>query len=236
MRRKCAVLAALLFSLQTTGCGVINLTSQENSVIAEYIASVLLKHDKNYEPTLQYALEEPEDELEEKPQKQEETPKQEQNQETNNPKPTEGTDTQEPEDTVANVSVSDVYRKGMGLSVSKVDFYQSYPKKEGVLPVEASKGNTICVVSLKVKNNSSSDMKCNFLTDERTYALDINGKNTYNAVQSLLVNDIQYLDETIKAGGSYQAVVTFEVPKSAKKKSFNLLITKGSKTAALKVQ
>jgi len=238
MKRRCLILAALLFSLQITGCGIVNLTNQENSVIAEYIALILLKHDKNYEPTLSYEAEIEPEELEEKEKdKQSETEPEPEEQQTE-PKETENNEKPEPQETGdSNAAISDVFKKGISLKAIDVSFYQSYPKnKRGVLPVEAGKGNTICVVSLKVANKDSSAVKCNFMENERSYELQVNGKTTYHAVQSLLVNDIQYLDETIKPGKSIQAVITFEIPKSAKNKSMELFVSKGSKTISMKVK
>lgn len=228
MRKRCLALAAVVLSLQITGCGAINLTTQERNVIAEYIANILLKHDKTYQPTLQYDFEEEED-IEE--------PEQEETENNMSIEQEQNTDSSENEieETGQYVDISEVYNKELSVSPMGYSFYQTYPKKTGnaILPIEASSGNTICVVHLKVKNTSSSTKKIDFLLDNYSYQLDANSQRTYNAVQSLLVDDIQYLDVTLKSGKSYEAVVAFEISKKMKKKQLNLLITKGSKTASV---
>jgi hypothetical protein len=241
MRKKCLAAAAIaVLSLQVTGCGAINLTTQERNVIAEYIANILLKHDKTYEPTLQYTTEEEvkeetkakEETKEEKKTKTKKTAKTETTQTETDSTDAENTDSEE-----SYVSLSSIYNSGLKVSSSGCSFYQTYPKNQkAVLPIEASSGNTICVVKLKVKNTTSSAKKINFIKNSASYRLEVNDGDTYSAEPSLLINDIQYLDVTLKSGGSYDAVVAFEVPKSAKKKSMNLLITKNSKTASMKIK
>lgn len=232
------MLAMVLFSLQITGCGAINLTTQEKNVIAEYIANVLLKHDKTYEPTFQYDLEEEEDieEPEEKPA--EETPNEEEEENDNiaqkgqDTKPSKKKDNKE-----EYAAISTIYQSGLKVSSSGCSFYKTYPEKvNAILPIEAASGNTICVAKLKIKNSSASSKKLNFLEENYSYQLEVDGKKTYNAVQSLLVDDIQYLDVSLKAGKSCQAIVAFEIPAKAKTKPLKLLVTNDSKKAALKLK
>lgn len=230
MRKKCLGLAAVLLSLQITGCGAINLTMQEKNVIAEYIANILLKHDKNYEPTLQYDFEEKQEEAAEKP-VQEEPEKEEAAEPEQESSGKQGKKEDQKE---SYLDVSSVYRNGIRVSSAGYSFYQEYPKKTAaILPVEASAGNTICVVKLNLKNTTSGKKKIDFLSENYTYQLQVNSKNTYKALQSFLVDDIQYLDVALKPGKSCEAVVMFEIPKKMKNKSLQMLITKGSKTAAM---
>lgn len=232
MRRKCLVMAAVVLSLQITGCGAINLTAQEKNVIAEYIANILLKHDKAYEPTLQYDLEE-EDAEEEQVEKEKTTTETESEQSAE----TSETTIKEQSEEERYVDIASVYSEGVSVSSAGYSFYKEYPKKTAaILPIEASSGNTICVVKLKVKNTTSSRKKVDFLTKNYSYQLEVNSKKTYNAVQSLLVDDIQYLDVTLKPGKSREAIAAFEIPKSARNQQLKLLITKGSKTARLKLK
>lgn len=229
MRKKCLGMAVVLFSLQLTGCGAINLTTQEKNVIAEYIANILLKHDKTYEPTLQYEFEDEEQtEPEEKP-VQKETEQEETNTEPEQEVSKETTEKEE-----SYLKVSSVYPDGCKVFSRGYSFYQEYPKRTtAILPVEASSGNTICVVKLKVRNDTSAKKKIDFLSANYTYQLKVNSKKTYQAIQSFLVNDIQYLDVSLESGKSSEAVVMFEIPKKMKNKSLQLLITKGSKTAGM---
>lgn len=233
MRKKCLGLAAVLLSLQITGCGAINLTMQEKNVIAEYIANILLKHDKNYEPTLQYDFEEEQEEAAEKP-VQEEPEKEEAEPKRDPESESSGKQGKKEDQKESYLEVSSVYGNGIRVSPAGYSFYQEYPKKTAaILPVEASAGNTICVVKLNLKNTTSGKKKIDFLSENYTYQLEINSKKIYKALQSFLVDDIQYLDVTLKPGKSCEAVVMFEIPKKMKKKSLQMLITKGSKTAAM---
>ncbi len=234
MKKKYLAIAIAVLSLQVTGCGAINLTAQERNVIAEYIANILLKHDKTYEPTLQYAVEVKEEEEKEKEEAKDQNQEKEDNKAGNGKNKNEAQG-KNPGGTKDD-SASDVYKSGIKVSCSGCSFYQTYPKNEkAILPLEASAGNTICVVSMKIKNTASSVKKIDFLTDNYFYQAEV-GKKTYQAIQSLLINDIQYLDVSLKAGESYDAVVAFEIPKTAKNKKMNLFIKKGSKSTALKIK
>lgn len=238
MKKRCFVLVAVLLSLQITGCGAINLTTQEKNVIAEYIANILLKHDTTYEPTFQYDLEEEEpiEKPEKKPKKKPKKKKEEKEDTTVQKEQTTG-NTPKKNDTKKYTAISTVYKSNLKVSSSGYSFYKTYPERvNAILPIEASAGNTICIVNLKLKNSSASSKKLNFLQDSYSYQLEVDSKKTYKAVQSLLVDDIQYLDVELKAGKSCQAIVAFEIPEKAKKKSLKLLVTKGSNTAALKIK
>ena len=235
MKKKYLAMAMAVLSLQITGCGAIHLTAQERNVIAEYIANILLKHDKTYEPTLQYAVEVKE---EEKNKEEAENKTQAQEKEDNKTETGKTTQTKKPAGSKGNdANTSAVYQNGIQVICSDYSFYQTYPKNEkALLPLEASAGNTICVVRMKVKNTSSSAKKLDFLKDNYSYQIEVNSKRTYPAIQSLLINDIQYLDMSLKAGKSYDAVVTFEIPKTARGKKMKLLVSKGSKTEKLKIK
>lgn len=233
MRRKCLAIVAMMLSLQMTGCGTIHLTTQEKNVIAEYIANILLKHDMTYEPTLQYDFQE--DDTEEKPVKEE--IKKETDVKTGQDTDTFESTTKEQSGKEDGTDMSSFYPDGVSVSSDGYSFYQEYPKKtNAILPIEASSGNTICVVKLKIKNTTSSRKRINFLMKNYSYQLEVDSGKTYSSVQSLLTDDIQYLDVTLKPGKSHEAIAVFEIPKSARNKKLKLLITKGSKVAGLKLK
>lgn len=239
----------ILISVILSGCqSKVSTTENQDNIIAEYSAGLLLKYDKNYSDKLIYNM--------------------------NDVKETKivadsntgaGLEInaslikdKEPiidknitEDTKTNIVVSsdkesliykniaEVYNQdGFDISYSKYSMEDSYPNDElkSYFNLQASKNNQLIIVNFNIKNISSKKRKINLLNSEINYNLTINDNKTYKPLMTLLINDLQYIDLDIQANKVETAVIVFEVPKNIQIRNGNIVITNGSKKGSINIK
>lgn len=179
------------------------LTEEQQDVIAEYAAGIVLQHDEGYSRRLV---------------KQENVP-------VVTPVPTatpqvtavpvseeavsEGTDVK---DTTEEVSLNDLYQvAGMEAAYKSYSVCREYTKE-----IRAAKDECMYVVSFQVKNTTQKALKVDLSKRQIRYVLEADGEQ-YVAHMSFLKNGgMNFLETTLKAGSSEKAVVIFKLPEKAK--------------------
>ena len=224
----CVAMAMLTMTL-LTGCGVgIELSDEENDMIAEYMAAALLKYDAHYEETLIYAeaAETPEDEfipvdfIEEKDDSQSDAME-------------EGVDSDK-EDTVSeentSSTLSEIFKsKKYNVSYLGVEEYETY-KESGndYFIVEAPTGCKLAVVQFTIANISDKDITVSLADKELTYEL-VLGENTIKKpLLTALMGDLQFYNETIPTGETKVGVVVFAVEKDVDVSTGTVVIQNGA--------
>lgn len=216
MINKKYILSVCLFCtmLALAGCTKSReLTEEQQDVIAEYAAGVVLQHDEGYSRRLV----EQEMVLEQTP-----LP-------TANPQVTavpvseeataESTDV---ENTAEEVALNDLYHvAGMEAVYKSYSVCREYTKE-----IRASKDECMYVVSFQVKNTTDKALKVDLSKRGIRYVLDVDG-GEYTAHMSFLENGgMDFLKTKLKAHSSEKAVVIFRLPEKAKKaKNVTLTIT-----------
>lgn len=232
MRRKMPIFLFLAAACMLTGCGSnkrIELTNEQNDMVAEYIAGALLRYDMRYEEKLIYDSFEPIEESTEEPDiSPEPQPEETQTPDTNS---TPG----EPDTTeVSYSSLDDIFsREGVSLSYKKSSFYNSYPENgNDYFVIEPNVSNKLLVVEFELENTSSEKKKIDLSAAGIKYSLTLGG-NSYSPLLTALPNDLRYLNTDIEAGKSKTVVVIFEVEKGAELSGGQLLITRDNVTAQI---
>lgn len=233
MKKYTAILMMIVL-ISLTGCAGsgIALTENENEIIAEYIAGVMLKHDKHYKEKLIYSKPQPTVAPTEMPVT------------TATPKPTTSTDSQNNSVATATpveekyVSVEQIFsNKSFEIAYKGYKVETSYPSKSDGTDynVEAPAGKKLLIVEFQVKNTTNKKQNLLLSSEDFKYQLKINDKNSYNAAITPLLNDIQYFDMTIEAGKTKNAVLLFEIDKTLDLKQIALYVinTKASNAKAL---
>ncbi len=205
-----------------------NLTEEQEDVIAEYSAGILLQNEDKYERKLvrqdMSLVPEP----------------------TTTPQVTAGPETAPVEDSDAatggeegetenEVPLNDIY--GMaGLEVN----YDSYTvckkyAESAISEIPAGKGNCLYVVKFKVKNTTSKELKVNLIKRKIAYLLELDG-DSYDATPSFLKNGgLNYLKTKIKAHSSEEALLIFKVPETAKNAASAVVTVQGQEKKATQV-
>ena len=263
MKKKLVMLTlATVLTVNLSACAVgdAGLSEGELKQVAEYAAKLVLRHTRNYEPTLQEELE-----VRENPGvvkenfdvagKTSEGMSKETDSSTGSntgSMETEDKEGQETEDNKDKDNSSDIINGTNGdndtaATLSDVygteDFeivyggageYTRYPKNEGYFSLVAADNMKLYVVEFSIRNKTEKGKK--FSQGEGvSYNLTFDGDNYYKPSLTLLENDMQSLEVSIGGGKSSKGVIVFNVPKNEDKNKAKLRVIKGDKTFTLHV-
>lgn len=205
INRKCILSVCLcLVMFMLAGCvQVRELTEEEQDIIAEYSAGIILQHAENYKKRLEKQEPPAVPESSQLPQATaapENTPE---------PAPAEGS---EEEPSLAKVSLDDLYQ----VSGMKVE-YTSYKSCDNYTnQIEAHEGEWFYVVNFRVSNTTKKPLKVDLSGRRIKYLLNVDGSE-YQAHPSFLDNGgMDFLKTKIPPGASEKAAVVFRVPEKAK--------------------
>ena len=194
----CVAMSILTMTL-LTGCGTgIELSEEENAMVAEYMAAMLLKYDAHYEAGLIYAeaAESPKDEF------------------VLNDVTEDVNMEGEKVTTNSPITLDDVFKEDKYrvkyLSVKEYDTYKE-PGNEYYF-VEAPAGCKLAVVEFAIENITESDIAVSLAEKGIGYEFVLGSSK--KPLLTALMGDLQYYNETIKKGESKVGVVVFAVDKN----------------------
>jgi hypothetical protein len=139
----------------------------------------------------------------------------------------------EPTDAPA-VSLDELYHlDGVKVSYDSYRFSKKYGDQ-----IKADKGQTLLIVSFRLKNESGKKKKVSLM--DRTgieYKLDVDGEQ-YSPQISILANGgMNYFEDTIEKGKSEKAVLIFRMDQGKKSaSSIHLTITEGNENASVEIK
>lgn len=229
--KKKLIIIAMLVALATTGCAdVIELSDEENGIIAEYIAGSLLKHDVNYKDAIKYTklelTETPKPKVTAKPVETDKPSSDKNNSNSSNNKSTE---------TVSGFSFSELIgNDNLKIKQTKCKMGSSYGTNYSL--ITAGSGKKLLVVYFDIKNNTSNNVKLNLMDKSVSYSL-YKGKKSYGtALLTIAKGDIQYFNEAIPANDKKQAILIFEVKSSFKSNGAVIKASLNNKEADIKLK
>lgn len=241
--RICLVFALLLSIAVLSGCmDMKNLTEEESSMVAEYSAGVLLRYSDQYERRLITQ------EQREKEQTEEGIP-------TAAPSPmpsaapsvsavsvtgTPSESTAEPSEEPSEqmVSLNDLYHlNGLDFSYAGYQLCKKYPKNSDS-PIRAEKGQSLLVVTVRVRNTSGTAKKVNLMQRRKiAYQLNMDGSEYQPGISMLENGGLNYLKTTISKGKTENAVLIFRVSDEQKKAaSISLTVQEGDKVSEIQLK
>lgn len=232
--KKLSLLIIILFTLSLTGCiKKYELSEQQSDATAEYMAGLLLKYDKNYEPHLT-----PLDELT----KVSEAPKVTEAI-TATPTPAQEATTENSDSGVEAVAKEYTLSEVIGVSdieilYSGYKICESYPEDatSAYFSLTPAEGNQLLVASFSIKNQSNKEKVLDLSNSGELYQLDINVGTVYKPSLTLLKNNLQYIDITIGAGKTETALLIFEVSKDTDISDINLITSKEDRTEIIEIK
>lgn len=242
---------AVVMSMVTlSGCmNVKNLSDEQGDMIAEYSAGVLLRYSDEYDRRLITA-----EQLSERPQAENptEAPGSTPVAATPTPAPTSmpstvegaaspgGIESDEPseEDNSTEVPLNELYHiGGLDFSYQSYRFCDRYTEKGNESPIVAEKGNTLLVVSFRIRNTSGAKKKVNLMKREIGYPLVIDGNEFLPGINVLRNGGLNYLKTTIPKGKTETAVLIYNVSADRKTASeINLTLRDGTNKTSVKLK
>lgn len=243
----------------TTGCGqVIDLTDEENHLIAEYAAELLLKYDRNYDTRYNP------DELEETAESMTDTDAVTEVTTTETPTTeaatTEQTVSAEEQTTQAQPSADEAVKEDIGATVDSdfdiaafvgesrisvryayymvVDSYPSYDQDGMYIEVQAPEGYKLLVLKFEVENKTNEDQAVDLYDKDVNYNIVVDNSRTTKQMLTILSDDLYTYDKTIQASSREEAVLLYTVSDSVanKWKDLKLQVKYGGTSAVLQLE
>ena len=212
MKKKlCAVLCAATVFL--TGCGAVELTDKESDLIAEYAATVLLKHSTTYQPKLQDQVVEVETTSISPVQPSSSKDLSEtQGGQTGQNKSDVPVSTEAPSKSLT--EALGIAQDGFGVEYAGYEIVQKYiDSKPPQLSIQVKDTNQrYLVLKFQITNHSEEEKECDILSKKRTYRCRVNDTERFGSQMTMLFDDLSTFKETFSANETKQAVLVFQIP------------------------
>lgn len=213
MKKVWCLPAVLSISLLLSGCGAV-ISDEDNRVIAEYAADLLLKYDRDYQPSLIEPDSETEADASTEP-----VSERTESASTEQADSTEGTSEASSETVVHEVTdLAEVFGlEGVSISFSQCTFPDRYPDEEvehDVVSVDAETGYKLAVLEFDIKNQTEQDIDIDFLHRTVDYKLIVDDSKHARPMLTILTNDLGTLQGVLPAGDSQKAVLIFQISDS----------------------
>lgn len=219
MKRWSKIAAMLIcMAMFLTGCAntIPDLSEEQNAMVAEYAAGLLLKYDKNYNNALEMPEEEevvPEEAAQEEPAKEEtETakPAEEEMQETDRP---EATEELQGETVITDIATF-LELEGISINYTGYEITDSYVQGEDIaFSLDATPGKQLLVVNFDITNTMAEDTEVDILNKkDMRFRLSVNDGAKKKVLYTMLMNDLSVYKNTLAAGMTENAVLICELP------------------------
>ncbi|MBP3469200.1 MAG: hypothetical protein J6K26_06755 [Lachnospiraceae bacterium] len=219
------ILLAGTVALLLTGCtdAIPEMTEEQQNMVTEYAAELLLKYDANYHNTILTEEEsiKAEEELIRDAELQvlinEQRQQAQQNQETENGGSEEESSSEAAEPVYTDIDSFLGLSNAVEIEYTGYLVCDSYPENtemndwQGVARA-TSANNKLVVFSFRVTNVSGSDYLFDMASIDTRFSFKINNSVTKSSLTTLLFNDFKMYRDTIPAGGAVDAVLVIEMP------------------------
>ena len=243
----------------TTGCGqVIDLTDEENHLIAEYAAELLLKYDRNYDT--RYNPDELEDTTETMTETDATTEATTEVVSTTEAATTEQDAPADGQPTQAQPVTDEAVKEDIGATVDSdfdiaafvgesrisvryayymvVDSYPSYDQDGMYIEVQAPEGYKLLVLKFEVENKTNEEQAVDLYNKDVNYNIVVDNSRTTKQMLTILADDLYTYDKTIQASSREEAVLLYTVSDSVANKwtDLKLQIKYGGTSAVLQLE
>lgn len=243
----------------TTGCGqVIDLTDEENHLIAEYAAELLLKYDRNY--NTRYNPDELEDTTETMTETDAATEATTEVVTTTEAATTEQDAPADGQTTQAQPVTDEAVKEDIGATVDSdfdiaafvgesrisvryayymvVDSYPSYDQDGMYIEVQAPEGYKLLVLKFEVENKTNEDQAVDLYNKDVNYNIVVDNSRTTKQMLTILADDLYTYDKTIQASSREETVLLYTVSDSVANKwtDLKLQVKYGGTSAVLQLE
>ena len=243
----------------TTGCGqVIDLTDEENHLIAEYAAELLLKYDRNYDT--RYNPDELEDTTETMTETDAATEATTEVVTTTEAATTEQDAPADGQTTQAQPVTDEAVKEDIGATVNSdfdiaafvgesrisvryayymvVDSYPSYDQDGMYIEVQAPEGYKLLVLKFEVENKTNEDQAVDLYNKDVNYNIVVDDCRTPKQMLTILADDLYTYDKTIQASSREETVLLYTVSDSVANKwtDLKLQVKYGGTSAVLQLE
>ena len=220
MRRIGCLLVIVMMMAGLAGCGR-ELSTEENRVIAEYAADLLLKYDKDYQSKYMNTENEPDTTATTESQTGE-VSTEVTTEAASDPTAAENTTEVGSEEPMLppsdDGSVQDIAEiagvDGISIQYNRCMFLDRYPSidQDGAfIYLEADKGYKLVVVKFDITNKTSEDKMVDLLNTDLSYRLVMNQSKSAKPMLTILMDDLGTFSATMPADSEQSAVLVFQM-------------------------
>lgn len=220
MRRIGCLLVIVMMMAGLAGCGR-ELSTEENRVIAEYAADLLLKYDKDYQSKYMNTENEPDTTATTESQTGEVSTEVTTEAASDTTAADNTTEAGSEEPTLPpsdNGSVQDIAEiaglDGISIQYNRCMFLDRYPSidQDGAfIYLEADKGYKLVVVKFDITNKTSEDKMVDLLNTDLSYRLVMNQSKAAKPMLTILMDDLGTFSATVPADSEQSAVLVFQM-------------------------
>lgn len=238
-----AIMAAMVLLL--TGCGTAypELSPEDEVLVGEYAAKLLLKYDANNRSRL---VERDELSVEEAEEQQEETEAPEQTPEETVPVEDTPVIEMEQEQTANDNMVgspAEFYElvEGIAINYQGMEVCDSYPQSgdaDAYFALDATEGKRLVVLKFGIENHSQSEQHVDLLSQDANLRITANGGYTRNILTTMLTDDMATYTGDIPAGETVNVVLLAEADKDVADSIATLMLNlkNDSKTCTIQLK
>lgn len=236
----CCILAVALMSIMLTGCEMmpeLQTTEEQNELIAEYVAGVLLKYNKGHAAGITKIYEEVTEEAAET----EDSMSASQTEEANTADvQTESLPVPETEEIKKELSEA-IGTNGAQVQYKSYELCNEYPggdSSEIYFSLQAAPGRTLLITHFDLSNQTDEDIECDILHTGTLFRLYVNGEKRINEQTTILMNDMKQFSKTMHPGESEDVVLVFELDEelAASVSTLDLIVSDGTEELKYNLQ
>lgn len=235
--------AAVMVAALLTGCGdsIIPLTENEESIVIQYSAGTLAKHNGFQQEGLTAVYPEEEepkqDEEENQPEAEEEKEEQDNKPEKKEDKESDAQQEEELEQTEQITLTEAIGQPGVEFSYKDYSIVSGYSEGD-YFSIDAPAGSVFLVLNINITNTGDQTAECNLLAKQPKFTLSLNqGAKIENEV-TMLSNDVSTYVGNLEAGQTEAGILLFQVKEdmASQISSLQLSLEMGGKTNVIQIK
>lgn len=248
MRKKAICVSTLTLAVALTGCGnaIPDMTSQQEDLVVEYAADVLLKHSKNYDSKLVELsvvreAEEREAAMQEavrQAAREEEQAEQEEAESEGASNDVEIIDNTGEAAAQNSTSIEDFLKlDSVKFTYTGYETSSLYPEQgeELFFVMNATDGNKLLVLKFQTENLLDTENALDIAQSGTRFKIMVNGVEK-NALTTMLLNDLAYYQGTLSAKESQELVLICEVPEGEEISSLGLIMRDATNSTEISLE
>ena len=247
MKKLWCLLAILVLSVTLTGCGV-ELSDEENRVIAEYAADLLLKYDRDYTSSLVEEEVSATEQTTQAPSTDSTTEVTTEEPSTQPPQESSSTESPASEDTTGSSDAAGeidigkiVGLEGISITYNQCMFLDRYPSVDqdgAFIYLEADPGYQLVVIKFDIANITAQDIAVDLLNTDINYKLVYNQTKAASPMLTILMDDLGTYESVVPAGNEQSAVLVFQISKDliSQIQSLDIRVTYKNEESVIHIQ
>lgn len=222
------ILISVMCILSLTGCESVKYTTEQEDIIANYAANLLLRHDKKYKYNYIYELDYVEEEM---------TSDNSGFEDETEPDISNGNLTGEENVNIIadSSSVTKAFHMPEGIRVEYLDYdiadrYPADNSEDELFVMKSVDNRKLLIIKFRVTNTTSQDIPVNMMSYNSKYKGIVNDVKKYNAQLTLLLDAFNTYEGTMAAGSSKDFVLIYQTQIESKDdvKSLSVAISDSS--------